>query len=109
MFNPSFRELREKGGNRYTLALLISKRAREIVAGDEPLVETNSNRPVSIALEELFEDKITFSERPPEIFEEEYVELETDISSMESDDLIKREDEDEFSVKEVEYDGENDE
>lgn len=105
MFNPSFRELREKGGNRYTLALLISKRAREIVAGDKPLVDTNLNRPVSIALEELFEDKITFSERPPKTVDEDYVELGTDLSSSESDD----EEDGEFSVSEVEYDGENDE
>ncbi len=62
MFNPSFRELEEKGGNRYTLVLLISKRARQLIAGDEPMVNTNSKRQVSIALEELFEDKISFSE-----------------------------------------------
>lgn len=62
MFNPSFKELEEKGGNRYTLVLLISKRARQLIAGQDPMVNTNSKRQVSIALEELFEDKIGFTE-----------------------------------------------
>lgn len=62
MFNPSFKELEEKGGNRYTLVLLISKRARQLIGGQMPMVNTNSKRQVSIALEELFEDKIGFTE-----------------------------------------------
>lgn len=61
MLNPSFQELREKGDSRYTLVMLVAKRARKIVENAEPLVETNSKKPVSIALEEVLADKITYT------------------------------------------------
>lgn len=60
MLNPSFRQLSEKGDSRYTLAMLIAKRARKIVDGSKPLVETSSKKPVSIALEEILDDKISY-------------------------------------------------
>lgn len=58
MYNPSFEELKEKGVNPYTLSLFLAKRARDIVDGDPPLVDTESTRPVSIALEEFFDGVI---------------------------------------------------
>lgn len=64
MLNPSFIELSEKGDSRYTLVMLTAKRARQIVEGAELLLETSSKKPVSIALEEVMEGKITYS-RPP--------------------------------------------
>lgn len=64
MLNPSFRELADKGDSRYTLVMLTAKRARRIVDGAEPLLETNSKKPVSIALEEVMAGKITYT-RPP--------------------------------------------
>ncbi|HEY8361959.1 MAG TPA: DNA-directed RNA polymerase subunit omega [Tissierellaceae bacterium] len=63
MLNPSFKELSERGDSRYTLVMLIAKRAREIIDGKKPLVETNSTKPVSIALEEVLAGKVTY-ERP---------------------------------------------
>lgn len=64
MLNPSFIELAEKGDSRYTLVMLTAKRARQIVEGSEPLLDTSSKKPVSIALEEVMEGKITYT-RPP--------------------------------------------
>lgn len=64
MLNPSFNELAEKGDSRYTLVMLTSKRARQIIEGAKPLLETSSKKPVSIALEEVIEGKITYT-RPP--------------------------------------------
>lgn len=64
MLNPSFKELGERGDSRYTLVILTAKRARRIVDGAEPLVETSSKKPVSIALQEVLEGAITY-ERPP--------------------------------------------
>lgn len=64
MLNPSFIELAEKGDSRYTLVMLTAKRARQIVEGAEPLLKTNSKKPVSIALEEVITGKITYT-RPP--------------------------------------------
>lgn len=64
MLNPSFIELADKGDSRYTLVMLTAKRARKILEGAEPLLETSSKKPVSIALEEVLAGKITYS-RPP--------------------------------------------
>lgn len=66
MLNPSFRELDKVGDSRYTLVMLTSKRARKIIEGEKPLIETNSFKPVSIALEEVMAGKITY-ERPKNI------------------------------------------
>lgn len=63
MLNPSFKELAERGDSRYTLVMLIAKRARQIIDGQKPLVETTSKKPVSVALEEVLEGKVTY-ERP---------------------------------------------
>lgn len=60
MLNPSFRELAERGDSRYTLVILASKRARQIVEGEKPLVETDSKKAVSIALEEIMANKVTY-------------------------------------------------
>lgn len=66
MLNPSFIELDKIGDSRYTLAMLTSKRARRIIDGEKPLVETKSKKPVSIALEEVMEEKVTYR-RPDNI------------------------------------------
>lgn len=60
MINPSFEELKEISDSRYELVMAISKRARRIVEGSNPLIETKSTKPVSIAIEELVEGKIDF-------------------------------------------------
>ena len=45
--------------SRYSIVLATAKRARQIIAGDEPLVKAkNANKPLSIAIEELYESKI---------------------------------------------------
>ena len=60
MLNPSFRELAKRGDSRYTLVILASKRAREIIDGSKPLIDTKTLKPVSIALEEIMANKITY-------------------------------------------------
>ncbi len=44
--------------SRYSIVMATSRRARQIVAGDEPLVKTKSNKPLSVAVEELNQGKI---------------------------------------------------
>ena len=44
--------------SRYSIVMATSRRARQIVSGDEPLVTTKSNKPLSIAVEELNQGKI---------------------------------------------------
>ncbi|VBB08137.1 rna polymerase subunit omega/k/rpb6 [Lucifera butyrica] len=47
--------------NKYTLAILGAKRAREIEEGSESLVDSESTKPVTIALNEIAEKRITFT------------------------------------------------
>ena len=44
--------------SRYSIVMATSKRARQIIAGDEPLVDDTGKKPLSIAVEELNEGKI---------------------------------------------------
>ena len=44
--------------SRYSIVMATSKRARQIIAGDEPLVDGTVKKPLSIAVEELNEGKI---------------------------------------------------
>ena len=44
--------------SRYSIVLATAKRARQLIAGDEPLVKVKSvDKPLSIAIEELYESK----------------------------------------------------
>lgn len=61
MLYPSVNSILEKVDSRYTLVLLVSKRARQLVEGEKPYIDIDSKKPVSIALHELAEDKITYS------------------------------------------------
>ena len=44
--------------SRYSIVMATSRRARQIIAGDEPYVETSSKKPLSIAVDELNQAKI---------------------------------------------------
>lgn len=57
---PLLDDLLKKVDSKYTLVTLAAKRAREITDGDEPLVHVETNKPVSIALEEINQGKITY-------------------------------------------------
>lgn len=60
MYTPSIKELSAISDSRYTLVMLTSKRSRELVNGAKPLIETDSTKPVSIAIKEIVEGKITY-------------------------------------------------
>ena len=61
MTEPPIGELLEKVDCRYTLAVEASKRARELIGGSLPLIETKENKPLSIAIEEINRRLITYS------------------------------------------------
>ncbi len=65
MLNPSFAHVLKPGDSRYTLVMLAAKRARQIVEGSEPLLDTNSKKAVTIAIEEIIEGKVKYQN--PEI------------------------------------------
>lgn len=59
---PSFKEIEKITDSRYELVMLVAKRARKIVQGEEPLVKTTDANPVSIAIDEVLDEKIIFNE-----------------------------------------------
>jgi len=44
--------------SRYSIVMATSKRARQIIAGDEELVDGKGKKPLSVAVEELNQGKI---------------------------------------------------
>ena len=60
MINPSVVDLLEKVHDRYSLVILTAKRARQIIDGSNPQVETDSNKPLTIAINEVDNSAINF-------------------------------------------------
>ena len=70
MLHPSYTDLMKVVNNeveqgeapvvnsRYSIVMATAKRARQIIGGEEPLVDTKQTKPLSIAIEELNESKI---------------------------------------------------
>lgn len=70
MIHPSYTDLMEVVNSevepgeqpvvnsRYSIVLATAKRARQIIAGSEPLVKAHCPKPLSIAVEELYESEI---------------------------------------------------
>lgn len=71
MIHPSYVELMKVVNNttevgeepvvnsRYSIVIAAAKRARQLIAGDEPLVaHANGNKPLSTAVQELYEGKV---------------------------------------------------
>lgn len=62
MISPSIIELLEKVGDRYSLVTITSRRARLLVEGKKPLIDIDSNKPVTIAVNEIYQDLIKYKE-----------------------------------------------
>lgn len=60
MVNPPIGELLKKVDCRYTLAVEASKRARELIDGSEPMIETKETKPLAIAIMEIDKGAITY-------------------------------------------------
>ena len=70
MLHPSYTDLMKVVNNeveqgeapvvnsRYSIVMATAKRARQIIGGEEPLVDTKQTKPLSIAIEELNEGRI---------------------------------------------------
>ena len=70
MLHPSYTDLMkivnnevEQGeapvvNSRYSIVMATAKRARQIISGEETLVDTKQTKPLSIAIEELNQGKI---------------------------------------------------
>jgi DNA-directed RNA polymerase subunit omega len=60
MLYPSLNDLMKKVDSRYTLAVAVAKRARQLVSGAKPLIPTESTKPVTIATEEINGGKVLY-------------------------------------------------
>lgn len=69
MIDPPIGELLEKVDCRYTLAVEASKRARELIGGSMPLIDTKETKPLSIAIEEINRGLISYTREEEEIVE----------------------------------------
>ncbi len=47
-------------GGKYALARAIAERARQLQNGATPLTEVKAPNPLSVAIEEILQDKVTF-------------------------------------------------
>jgi DNA-directed RNA polymerase subunit omega len=60
MINPSIVDLLEIVDSRYSLVSITAKRARQLIDGDKPLVDSSLTKALSIAINELNTKALTF-------------------------------------------------
>ena len=63
---PAIDLLKEKVDSKYTLAIMASKRARDIVDGKPVLTIAENDNPLSIATAEIADDLISYKYPDPE-------------------------------------------
>lgn len=84
MLHPSYTELMEKINStdsigeepainsRYSIVIATAKRARQLIAGDEPLVKAgNGEKPLSVAVKELYDGDIKILPEDEPFFSED--------------------------------------
>ena len=89
MLHPSYTELMDKINgeenrgeepainSRYSIVIATSKRARELIAGKEPLEDNmEGENPLSIAVRELYDSKIKILPESEEEFDEDILDYE---------------------------------
>ena len=62
--NPSIMDLLKKVDDRYSLVIVTSKRARQIIDGSDPMVATKSKKPLTIAINEVNEGEVGYEPTP---------------------------------------------
>ena len=60
MINPSVVDLLEKVNDRYSLVILTSKRARQIIGGSKPKIDIDTKKALTIAINEVDQDAIEY-------------------------------------------------
>lgn len=58
LIQPPLEQLLPKVESRYTLAMLVAKRTRQLVDGAQPMVDSDSPNLVTLACEEISQDKV---------------------------------------------------
>jgi DNA-directed RNA polymerase subunit omega len=65
MIYPTLSALLEKVDSKYTLVVAVAKRARQLVDGQPKLTAVKSNKPVTIAINEIYDKKIVYERNKP--------------------------------------------
>jgi len=60
MIEPSINSLMNRVDSRYTLVVATAKRARQLTDGAQKLTNCSSDKPVTIAVNEINEGKISY-------------------------------------------------
>ena len=60
MINPSVVDLLEKTKDRYSLVILTSKRARQIIEGSSSKISINSKKSLTIAINEVDQNALEY-------------------------------------------------
>lgn len=66
MIYPTLTSLLEKVDSKYTLVVAVAKRARQLVDGQPRLSKVDSNKPVTIAINEINDGKIVYERNNPD-------------------------------------------
>jgi len=65
MIYPTLSSLLEKVDSKYTLVVAVAKRARQLVDGQPRLTKVDSNKPVTVAINEINDNKIGYERNKP--------------------------------------------
>lgn len=98
MLHPSYTDLMkvvnsdvEQGehpvvNSRYSIVIATAKRARQLIDGEEPKVESEFPKPLSVAIQELYESKVKIlgENENPEYVQQDYVNEEYDEDNYEA-------------------------
>lgn len=58
MVKPAVTDLLKKVDNRYSLVIMTAKRARQIAEGQTPMTAVDEKSPVTLAVNEIYEDRV---------------------------------------------------
>ena len=116
MLKPSYAELMEvlnkdteevsEITSRYTIVIAAAKRARQLIAGDEPMVKEKQGKPLSTAVEEIRQEKVkvvpegqgTVLNLKKAFSDEEYLEMNQEFARKDNEIFGEREDDSELDI-----------
>lgn len=72
MLHPSYNDLihainagqeseDQKVKSRYSVVIAASKRARQLIGGAEPMIREDGRKPLSMAIDEIYQQKVTIA------------------------------------------------
>lgn len=61
MIYPSIDTLMQKADSKYFLVVAAAKRARQLQEGSEQQVKVETNKNVTVALNEIYQDKVSYT------------------------------------------------